>query len=175
MIRLFKLVFIIVILSAAYFSYKTHVESSKPWQSMTTQQKIQINFPDAPEHTQKIRDFPIVGQSSLHIYQHQTDKELFAYIELATRKNSLKIFTLQQLEAAVLAMNGTDDLKITNKHYFKNNSQPIVDYVAHDTKGNLIYCRTYKLDDHLVSLIYASSTEQFDKKRHKQFFNSLKL
>ncbi|VAX00844.1 hypothetical protein MNBD_GAMMA21-2300 [hydrothermal vent metagenome] len=175
MVRLFKLVFIIVILSAAYFSYKAHVESSAPWHAVTTQQNKQIKFPVAPKHTQKIRDFPIIGQSSLHIYQQQTDPELFAYIELQTRKNSLDKFTLKQIETAVFALNGTEDLKITNKRFFDHQSIPTLDYVAHDTKGNLIYCRTYKLDDLLVSLIYASSKKRFNKKRHKQFFDSLKL
>ena len=175
MIRLFKLVFIIVILTGAYFSYKSHIESSAPWHTVTTQQNKQISFPSAPKHTQKIRDFTLIGQSSLHIYQQQTERELFAYIELQTRKSSLNKFNLKQLEAAVFAMNGTDDIKITNKHYFEYQSQPTLDYVAHDTKGNLIYCRTFKLNDLLVSLIYASPTKQFNKMHHKQFFNSLQL
>jgi len=178
MIRLFKLIFFIVILSGAYFSYKSHNESAdstRPWYPIITQQKIQIQFPIAPKHTKKIRDLPIIGQSNLQIYQQQTDKELFVYIELRTRNQKLNKLKLNQLETAVHTVNGTDDLKITNKHFFSANSQSIMDYVAHDTNGNLIYCRTYKLDGMLVSLIYASQADQFNKKRHKQFFNSLQL
>jgi len=175
MIRLFKLIFIIVILTAAYYSFKQHRESITLWHSITTQQSIKIKFPGEPQHTQKIRDFPIIGQSGLQIYQQQVDNELFVFIELQTRSKNISKLKLNKLEDAIFAINGTTGLKITNKRFFNLQSQPAMDYVAHDTKGNLIYCRTLKLKNQLASLIYASPVKQFNKKRHKQFFDSLKL
>jgi len=175
MIRLFKLIFLIVILLAAYFSFKQHSDSSAAWHSVTTQQNVKIKFPGNPKHTQKIRDFPIIGQAKLQIYQQQTKQDLFVYIELQARSRKLSQLKLNQLETAIFALTGTDNLEITNKRFFDLYSKSALDYLAHDAKGNLIYCRTFKLNDQLVSLIYASPTGQFNKKRHKQFFNSLQL
>ena len=175
MIRLFKLVFIVVILAGAYFSFKHHSESSALWFSVTTQQNIKIKFPSNPRHTQKIRDFPIIGQAKLQIYQQETEGDLFVYIELQSRTKNLSKFNLNELEVAVFALNGTENLNLTNKRLFDLESNPTLDYVAHDKNGNLIYCRTIKVNNQLVSVIYASPAEKFSKKRHKQFFNSLQL
>ena len=173
MIRLFKLTFIFVILAGAYFSFKQHNDSLTLWQSVTSQKNVKVKFPGNAKHTKKIRNFPIIGQAKLQIYQLQTEPDLFVYIELQARTKNLTQLKLNELEATILALNGTDDLKITNKHFFDLESKPALDYVAHDKKGNLIYCRTIKINNQLVSMIYASPVEQFSKKRHKQFFNSL--
>ncbi len=175
MIRLFKLIFVIVILLGAYYSYKNHSESSALWHSLTTPQNVQIKFPVKPEHTQKIRDFPVIGQAKLQIYQQQINDELFVYIELQTRKKDISELTLNDLEPAILAMNATDTLEMSDKTLFELQSNPAMDYAAHDKKGNLIYCRTVKKNNQLISIIYGSQTDRFSKKRHKQFFNSLKL
>ncbi len=175
MIRLFKLIFVFVILAAAYYSFKQHSEPAIFWHPVKTQQNINIKFPGDPKHTQKIRDFPIIGQARLQIYQQLLDDDLFVLIELKARDKDLTRFNLDELETAIFALNGTENLRISNKHLFELHAYPSIDYVAHDKKGNLIYCRTIKVNNQLVSMIYASPVEQFSKKRHKKFFDSLQF
>jgi len=176
MIRLFKLVFVIVIIAGAFFSFQQHSATLVPstkWPFVTTQNNAQIQFPDKPEHTQRIRNLPGIGEVNLQIYQHQAENELFVYIEMHTASKKFNTFDLNDLEPTVFALNDTNNLAISHKRHYDHQGHATLDYVAHDQKGNIIYCRTIKQAQRLISIIYVSPLNHFSKKRHKQFFNAV--
>jgi len=119
------------------------------------------------------RTLPIIGPVNLHIYQHQAENEVFAYIELKL-PNHLKPLSLAELEPAVFMLNDTQNLTISHKHLLTHPNHTSLDYVTEDTKGNIIYCRTITAAEKLMSIIYISTAEHFSKQRHKQFFDALR-
>ena len=174
MIRLFKLVFVIVILAAAYFSFKQHAVSTAQWTGITTPTKVQLKFPDKPTHAQKLRNLPILGEAKLLIYQYRAKNDLFVYIEVAAHKRRLDSYKLAELESAIFALNDTANMTLTDKKHYERDGFSVLEYVAKNGKDQRLYCRTLKQADRLASILYISTSSHFSKQRHEQFFNSLK-
>ena len=178
--RLFKLLVIAIIVGSAYLYAKQHSNDSDKWQTVTTPSGVSIQFPQQPISKSLQRDLPVLGRINLMTYQSAQDNHIFILLlaspsERSNQQKDIQRSNLHDLEAAIHAMNDTTQLTITDKRAFLLQSQPGLEYKATNPHGAVIWCRTVKIGNQLLSIIYGSSKPDQDNRLRDSFFQSFRL
>ena len=173
--RLFKLLIIAIIIGSVYSYAKQHSGDNTNWQHLSVVPGVSIQFPEQPVSKSFQKTIPALGKVNLTTYQSSTGSHIFVMLIADSQVKNIRNRNLNALEDSIHAINDTGGLTISNKQAFMFRSHPGIEYKANNQKGAILWCRTIKKDNQLISIIYGSSLEKIDGQLRDTFFNSLQL
>jgi len=173
--RLFKLLIIAIIIGSIYFYAKQHSSTTTNWQHLSIAHGISLQFPEQPVSKSFQKNIPSLGKVNLTTFQSASDAHIFVVLIAGSLAKNIRNQNLSALGDSIHAINDTTGLTITHKQAFMFHSLPGIEYKATNQKGAILWCRTIKKDNQLISIIYGSNSAKLDSQLRDTFFNSLKL